>query len=66
MKFLITPNSDKMSQAIITDDYSPVEVANNVHIKNIKEDLKEVKFGSPVRLYAIVNDKPPTSYILLS
>ena len=66
MKFLITPNKDLTSQAILTDDYSPSEVADNLHIKHIRADIKELKMETPVRIYAIVDDKPPKTYLLLS
>jgi len=66
MRFLVTPNSELTSKAILTDDYDPVEIANNVHIRNIKQDLQHLDFGSPVRLYAIVDSRPPKTYTLLS
>lgn len=66
MRFLVTPNSELTSKAILTDDYDPEEIANNLHIENIKADLKYLDFGSPVRLYAIVNSRPPKNYTLLS
>lgn len=66
MKFLITPNSDYTSQAILTDDYTPLEVANGLHIKHIRADLEHTTLKTPVRVYAITGSKPPTRYFLLS
>lgn len=66
MKFLITPNSDFTSQAILTDDYTDLEIANGLHIKHIRADLEHSNFHSPVRVYAIKGNIPPTKYFLLS
>lgn len=58
MKFLVTPNSDFTSKAIITDDYTPEEVAAELHIRNIKSDLKYMGIKTPVRCYQVSNGYP--------
>ena len=66
MQFLITPNSDFTSRAILTDDYTDLEIANGLHIQHIRADLEHSNFHTPVRVYALSGSKPPTKYFLLS
>lgn len=66
MRFLITPNSNFTDRAIVTDEYSELEISNGLHLQHIRADLKQSDFRTPVRVYALVGDKIPTKYFLLS